>query len=527
MYRARDPDLEQDIALKLYHQHRSRGAEKDELLSEARKLARVRHPNVVRVYGAEEHDGRVGVWMELIEGKTLEAEVKDRGTFDADTATDIGMAVCDALSQVHAAGLAHGDITARNVMREGDGRVVLTDFGAARFRAPGTSESSRGLAGTPAYLAPERFDRPEPTVQSDLYSVGVLLFYLVTGEYPVRGRSAKELRAAHGSSASMVTLQSLNPDLPDQFARVVERALARSPEHRCLTAAEMRQELHESKPTVERRITLTTIVPVLAAMGAAAIAIVALGFVAWRGFELWFRVDPEFFVPPAAYPLKGVQTLVPYVVLWIGGGTALMGLRLVLRLRRFAGTFDAIATRWRSSPKDTAAAVFFLGVACWIVLTWTHWDIWEAMELVRLGQPGSADDLSALDHRFESRHIAYSVFTAFLSLLLWVAAFRWFPPLEQQVGNARTVRAFKWLTIGLAFVAVAQVAIARRVLYERFEVVDLGGRIAYVVGQNTDELLLFDPRTIERSPWRVNRGDPRVVRTGARRYLFDTQNARR
>ena len=276
----------------------------------------MRHPNVVRVYGAEEHDDRVGVWMELIEGKTLEAEVKDRGTFDADTATDIGMAVCDALSQVHAAGLAHGDITARNVMRDGDGRVVLTDFGAARFRVPRTSESSRGLAGTPAYLAPERFHRPEPTVQSDLYSVGVLLFYLVTGEYPVRGRSAKELRAAHGSSASMVTLQSLNPDLPDQFARVVERALARSPEHRCLTAAEMRQELHESKPTVERRITMRRVVQVLSAVAVSVVVTLMLGFVASRAFEVALQIDPGFRAAPTDYFSVGIESVLPLVVAW-------------------------------------------------------------------------------------------------------------------------------------------------------------------------------------------------------------------
>ena len=369
VYRARDPNLDQDFALKLYHRHRSYGAEKDELLSEARKLARVRHPNVVRVYGAEDHDGRVGVWMELIDGDTLETEVRRSGPFDADAATDIGIAVCDALSQVHAAGLAHGDIAARNVMRDSDGHVVLTDFGAARFRTPRVQESKRGLAGTPAYLAPERYDHPEPTVQSDLYSVGVLLFYLVTGEYPVRGRSAEDIREAHISSASMVTLQSLNPDLPDQFARVVERALARSPEHRCLTAAEMCQELFESKPTVERRITMRRVVRVLAPIGAAALTVWALGYVASRAFEVALGIETPFETGPTAWFQVGQEIVLPLVVYSVLAGV-LVGVSLLAAwwvASRLGTPVDAMLKRWREpeNPKQAATAVLLACIGGW------------------------------------------------------------------------------------------------------------------------------------------------------------------
>ena len=202
VYSAFDSWLQTRVALKLYHPHRSKRP-KEELLGEARKLASVRHPNVVVVHGAEEIDGQVGVWMELVEGTTLEDEVRDGAKLDADAAAEVGIALCEALEAVHAAGIVHGDIKAQNVVRGTDGRIVLMDFGAARFRDPSAVEADETRSGTPAYMAPELFklrgDRlAEPTVQSDVYAVGVLLFYLVTGTFPVQGGSAEDINRAGG-----------------------------------------------------------------------------------------------------------------------------------------------------------------------------------------------------------------------------------------------------------------------------------------------------------------------------------------
>ena len=234
VYSAMNPVLQTRVALKLYHAHRSERP-KEELLGEARKLARVRHPNVVVVHGAEEIDGRVGVWMELVEGKTLEAEVRNGVKLDAVAAADVGIALCHALEAVHAAGIVHGDIKAQNVMRGSDGRIVLMDFGAARFREPSALEANETRAGTPAYMAPELFryhgDRlAEPTFQSDVYAVGVLLFYLVTGKHPVKGRTIDEIRNAHERGEQMRLLADERPDLPEDFAVAVEQALARTPD---------------------------------------------------------------------------------------------------------------------------------------------------------------------------------------------------------------------------------------------------------------------------------------------------------
>src|SRR6185369_14849972 len=134
VFRARDA-LQRDVALKLLRLGRGPGSRSSaqissRILHEGRIMARVRHTNVVSVYGAEEHDGRVGLSMEFVRGRTLEALLESHGTFSAREAVLIGRELCRALAATHAAGLVHRDVKARNVMREEGGRVVLMDFGA-------------------------------------------------------------------------------------------------------------------------------------------------------------------------------------------------------------------------------------------------------------------------------------------------------------------------------------------------------------------------------------------------------------
>src|SRR5262245_8682609 len=176
---ARDPALDREVALKLLRPLKSAGGNPDRLMAEGRTLARVRHPNVVTVHGADVRDGRPGLWMELVRGRTL-ASLVHLGRLGPGEAVSIGSDVCRALAAVHAAGLVHGDVKAQNVMREHDtGRIVLMDFGAGRFLG-----TAGGLAGTPLYLAPEVLAGGPPTAASDLYSLGVVLFHLLTGDYP-------------------------------------------------------------------------------------------------------------------------------------------------------------------------------------------------------------------------------------------------------------------------------------------------------------------------------------------------------
>jgi eukaryotic-like serine/threonine-protein kinase len=239
VYRARDPHLERDVALKLLRRQTPGEADADSGVDEGRLLARIRHPNVVTVYGAERLKGEVGLWMEYIEGRTLEQELRAEGPFTVDSTVAVGIAVTDAMAAVQRAGIFHCDLKAHNVMRDRDGRVVVTDFGAGR---DADRSDSPDRAGTPVCTAPEVLAGSTPTAHSEIYSVGVLMYHLVTGTYPVLGRSVDDVRDAHVSGAR-TPLAVRCPELPEAFVAIVERALAPEPSARYATPEDLRTAL--------------------------------------------------------------------------------------------------------------------------------------------------------------------------------------------------------------------------------------------------------------------------------------------
>jgi tetratricopeptide (TPR) repeat protein len=160
----------------------------------------------------------------------------------------LGVDVCRALAAVHAAGLVHGDIKAQNVMRENGGRLVLMDFGAGRAQG----SVAANVAGTPMYLAPEVLAGAPPTSRSDIYSVGVLLFHLLTAAYPCTADDLAGLRTAH-ANGSRVWLRDLRPDLPDHLVETIERALDSDPARRFATAGEMEHAFAPLTQTVAFR----------------------------------------------------------------------------------------------------------------------------------------------------------------------------------------------------------------------------------------------------------------------------------
>jgi serine/threonine-protein kinase len=235
VYRAWDPRLAREVALKLIPESASESAGSP-VVEEGRLLARVRHPNVLTVHGAERIDGRVGIWTEYVRGETLAAEVARRGPLPANEAARIGVDVCRALGAVHEAGLLHRDVKAQNIMRDAMGRLVLGDFGTGVEFDEHAAVAEPQIAGTPLYLAPEIFDHGPATVGTDLYSVGVLLYFLATGNYPVRGRTFAEIKRAH-AAGRRESLGRTRPDLPAGFVDIVEALLATGPSRLYGTAA--------------------------------------------------------------------------------------------------------------------------------------------------------------------------------------------------------------------------------------------------------------------------------------------------
>jgi Tol biopolymer transport system component len=267
VYLAHDPDLDRDVALKLFRPPRgvrpprpasaeddldptatsapsragsARGREA--MVREGRLLARVRHPNIAVIYGADEIDGRVGIWMDYIRGRTLHDLVREQGRLGPQEAALIGLDLCRALAAVHACGLIHRDVKAQNVMREEGGRTVLMDFGVGVELPSGVARVTDLPSGTPQYMAPEVLLQGISEPASDQYSLGVLLFFLVTGEFPISSVSLEELteKLRRGERRS---LRDVRPDLPMLFIEVVERALEGDPGARYGGMGEMERAL--------------------------------------------------------------------------------------------------------------------------------------------------------------------------------------------------------------------------------------------------------------------------------------------
>jgi serine/threonine-protein kinase len=243
VYRAWDRQLEREVALKLLKKP-SETLDDSEIVNEARLLALIDHPNVVPVLGVSMHDQRVGLWMKLIRGTTLARQLANQGPFSAEEACVIGIALCSALAEIHRKGLIHRDIKAQNVMRQDGGRIVLMDLGTGRHinRAHGVLSD---LIGTPMYLAPEIFQGEPASVRSDLYSLGVLLYHLVTNDYPIRAATVEEIQDRLEAQA-WVRLRDARPDLPAEFIRVVERAISGDPMQRYPSAGAFEHDLEQA-----------------------------------------------------------------------------------------------------------------------------------------------------------------------------------------------------------------------------------------------------------------------------------------
>lgn len=279
VYRAWDPRLDREVALKLLPIDSTADASrKSAIIEEGRLLARVRHPNVVTLYGAERIGERIGLWMELVKGRSLEDVLREGRVFTAKEVVELGVQLCKAVSAVHGAGLIHRDVKAQNVMLADDGRVVLMDFGTGRELA---EESETSVAGSPLYLAPEVLAGEKATVRSDVYSIGVLLYRLLTRSYPVRANSLADLRRAHAAS-QRTDVRSARPDVPSRLARAIERAIDPQSERRYQSADALAADL--AGVDARRRF-----VPIAYAAGIA----VPLILLAWGGWQLLGRQESD------------------------------------------------------------------------------------------------------------------------------------------------------------------------------------------------------------------------------------------
>jgi Protein kinase domain len=532
VYHAHDLWLDHSVALKLLKLRVGPADHSLRIVHEARKLARVRHPNVVSIHGADSHDGQVGFWMDLVEGVTLAEQVRN-GPLSAGEATHVGREVCRALAAVHKAKIVHRDIKAQNVMRASDdGRILLMDFGAGEFVG---EVPVRSGAGTPLYLAPEILYGGSASVQSDVYALGVLLFFLVSATYPFIAASIPDLIDAHRSGQRR-PLRDLRPDLPEAFIAVVERAINPDPALRYASAgaieAALAQTVHPAplpaaaidEPDIRRRI------QTIAAGGLAVLALTALisilGALACGVFNYVLRVEPEFSAGPRTYLSVGLQGVFPFVVFWLAGA-AVIGVGAALR-PLFRPALNVLASAWArlTEPVDpaTIGAIVFLGsVGAGLAITWVFADIYNTTYALREAAGDQQIDLSALSTLGSPLSLKHGYYTVFVTFVLGFAALRWFPRLEARASHPGTLRSLRWATVVVVLLMVALNVAPRRLIWEDFEIVVFQQEPAFVIASSADELLLYAPRRNLRTHWRVRKDAPDLRRAGTTGRLFSPQ----
>jgi len=244
VYRAHDRLLDRKVALKVMHQHYGADPEYVERFRrEARSVAALSHPNVVTVIDRGEHAGRQFIVFEYVDGENLKQLIQRRGPAPVATALELAIQIAQALSFAHQHGLVHRDVKPQNVLLNGDGRAKVTDFGIARSLDVQHSVTHTGtVLGTSDYIAPEQAQGSAVDEHTDVYSLGVVLYELLTGHVPFAGENFVAVAMRHINDEA-APLSDARPDVPPRVEAAVRRAMAKDPADRFPSMAAFCDEL--------------------------------------------------------------------------------------------------------------------------------------------------------------------------------------------------------------------------------------------------------------------------------------------
>jgi serine/threonine protein kinase len=245
VFRARDTREHRDLALKVLHPSRDEDADRiTRFKREIGILSRIKHEAVPAIVDFGLHDSELFFVSELVEGTDLKTEIKRRGPWLPAEAAALAARVADALAVAHALGVVHRDVKPSNIMVGRDGAVKLLDFGLARGVGIDVTTLTRTgtIVGTPSYMSPEQFDTHGVDERSDIYSLGVVLFEMLTGKLPFTGQTPVAVAIKHKIEPARPP-RDLRPDLPAWIDRVVVRCLEKDPARRFPTASDLSAEL--------------------------------------------------------------------------------------------------------------------------------------------------------------------------------------------------------------------------------------------------------------------------------------------
>jgi serine/threonine protein kinase len=253
VYRAHDRVLDRRVAIKLLHERFTRDDDYlERFRREARAAAQLSHPNIVTVIDRGEERGRPFIVFEFIDGETLKHVVERRAPLPVGDAVAIALQVAEALAFAHARGVIHRDVKPQNVLLA-DGRAKVTDFGIARLLDVDVAVTQTGtVLGTSDYMAPEQAMGERSSTRSDVYSLGAVLYELLTGDVLFSGESFVAVALKHTSEPPPSILER-RPDCPVRLAAAVDRCLAKDPEDRFASMNKLVEELHACLADLDAR----------------------------------------------------------------------------------------------------------------------------------------------------------------------------------------------------------------------------------------------------------------------------------
>ncbi len=246
VYLANDTILDRKVAVKVLRGDLA-GDEKfvRRFQREALSASSLSHPNIVEIYDVGEDDGNFYIVMEYIEGKTLKQLIKKRGVLSLPETIDIMLQLLDALATAHDSYIIHRDIKPQNIMIKESGLVKITDFGIAMALNSVELTQTNSVMGSVHYLPPEQASGKGSTIRSDIYSLGILMFEMLTGKMPFKGDSAVEIALKH-IKEPLPSVREINPVVPQSVENIILKAAAKNPKNRYHNVREMEEDIKTS-----------------------------------------------------------------------------------------------------------------------------------------------------------------------------------------------------------------------------------------------------------------------------------------
>lgn len=534
---AEDTRLGRQVALKEMRTPPSEDPSRFGALREARAIAALEHAGIASLHDVLERPGGLTLVMEYVAGRPLSDVVAD-GPLPVEDALQITAQIADAIAYAHEHGVVHCDIKPANVHLDAGGRAKVLDFGLARLLAEGGWRDDRGagpLFGTIPYMAPERLVKGSSLPSCDIYSLGVLLFELLTGRLPFQGSDDAQF-FFDALTTPPPAPTSLVPHLPREVDRIVERALAKRPQARFQSARELAEAARQLLASLERTPVAPQLVTVspereteerrprrsdsivvrrlqIALVGAAlTLALTTLvGFISTRVYDLAFGRTSRFnddglfrWTVQGASALAGPATYIFIAMLALGIVASL--------LRLVAPRVVAALASWAARVTDATPALLAEGVllASALSLSWFFWRFRTLIFAVVGWGWGSGpwpDDLLPLRPSNNAEHVQYRMWS---TLILVASGAAWLVVLRRAAARAKAVGLFTTGTgAAILLAAVFLWSMPHRLVFQskRPRVVS-DGQPCYVIGTDRDESLVFCP--LAEPPERR-----RVVRTSA------------